>query len=67
MLILRVAEGTAFQTDMITAPKSVIKFSPRSGATSGLSRFDGGGAKVMRLETLPSVYHPESGEDSYKT
>ena len=66
MLILRVAEGNAWQTDTITAPKSVIRFSPGSGATSGLSRFDVGGAKVMRLETLPGVYHPESVSDSDK-
>ena len=62
MLILRVAEGNAFQTDTTRAPGSTVKFSP-GGPTSNFSRFDRGGATEMRLETLSSVYHPESVSD----
>jgi len=64
MLILRVAEGNAFQTDTTRAPVSTIRFSP-GGPTSNLnfSRFDGGGATALHLETLSSGYHPESVSD----
>ena len=54
MLILRVAEGNAFQTDTTKAPVSVLRFAPGSGATSGLGRFDVGGAgrSVSVVESL---------------
>ncbi|KAI9566060.1 hypothetical protein HD554DRAFT_2174751 [Boletus coccyginus] len=68
MLILRVAEGNAWEKDTIRGPTSVMKFSPSHGDTSGSSssRFDDRGAAVKHPETLPSVYHPESEKHSDK-
>ena len=63
MLILRVAKGNAWQTDTMKTPQSLIKFSPGGGATSS-SRFNGGGAMVMHLETLSTVDRPESDKHS---
>ncbi|KAI9566061.1 hypothetical protein HD554DRAFT_2026051 [Boletus coccyginus] len=59
MLILRVAEGNAWQKDTIRGPTSMIRFSPSHGDASGSSssRFGDGGAVVK---------HPESEKHSDK-
>ena len=58
MLILRVAEGNAWQKDTMD---SVGMLSPEHGGPSGAEHSDGSGAEVaFHLETLPScVYSSE--------
>ena len=59
MLILRVAEGNAWQKDTIRAPTSVIRFSPSYGDMSGSSSSRFGGSEAV-------VKYPESEKHSDK-
>jgi hypothetical protein len=57
MLILRLAEGDAWQKDTMD---SVGVLSPERGDPSGEEHSDGSGAAVvLHLETLPSCVYPQ--------